>query len=73
MKLLKALVLTLALSGAVYAGNIQNGVATPSPTPTAQTQVAEPTEPTEQTTTETETPTLTAIEILLTVVSMLGL
>jgi hypothetical protein len=73
MKLLKAVVLTLLLAGSVCAGNIQNGVA-PAPTPTQTSESTEPTnvvEPTETTDTATDQ-TLTA-EILLTVVSVLGL
>lgn len=61
MKLFRVLVLTLALSGSVYAGNIQNGIVQPPPS-----------EPTNATHTTTEqTPTVT--EILLTVVRVLGL
>ena len=61
MKLFRVLVLTLALSGSVFAGNIQNGIVQPPP--------SEPTNAT-QTTTE-QTPTVT--EILMAVVRVLGL
>lgn len=75
MKLTRTLILVLALAGSAYAGNIQNGVATPPPQ--QQTQTAEPvatpesTETTETAETASQAPTMT--EIVLTVVSILGL
>jgi hypothetical protein len=65
MKLTRALFLVLLLSGSVYAGNMQNGITDPPP----DQQATQPT-----TTSATETPqTPTVTEIVLTVVSVLGL
>lgn len=74
MKLARTLILTLALAGSAYAGNMQNG--SPEPPP-QQAQSTEPvTTPDTQVTTETaevtpQSPTVT--EVILTVVSVLGL
>lgn len=63
MKLIKTLILVLALTGSAYAGDIQNAVTAPPPQAPA-TQPA--------TTSETaQAPTVT--EIVLTVVSISGL
>jgi hypothetical protein len=67
MKLFRTLVLTLALSGSVYAGNIQNGIV-PPPQP-ASTEQPAPLISEEPKTEQTPT----ATEILLTVVRVLGL
>jgi len=74
MKLTRTLILMLALAGPAYAGNMQNGSPTPPP---QQAQSTEPMTTTDtQATTETaettpQAPTVT--EVILTVVSVLGL
>ena len=70
MKLTRTPLLVLALSGSAYAGNMQNGVA-PPPQPTNEQTEEQTTEVTSETPEETAPPTLT--EIVLTVVSVMGL
>jgi hypothetical protein len=69
MKLFRVLAFTLALSGTVYAGNIQNGVVQPPPPPPADTQTVAP----ETTIAPETTETSTVAQIIIVVVEVLGL